>query len=121
MTPSHLILTHLILAPTQSPSYADNNPGNVNLPLSMDPVLAVVTNASGQQVSIMENHGHQEHPMNVLVQLIWLRQELKESQSLSVCLSVRKNVLSCSLFKLFQALCQALYQALSIFHLSDGA
>jgi len=36
-------------APTQSPSYADNSPGNVNLPLSMDPVLAVVTNASGQQ------------------------------------------------------------------------
>merc|ERR1719445_2192504 len=38
-------------APTQSPSYADNiHPGaNVNLPLSMDPVLAVVTNSSGQQ------------------------------------------------------------------------
>ena len=50
---SFLILTYLILAPTQSPSYADNSPGNVNLPLSMDPVLAVVTNASGQQVSIM--------------------------------------------------------------------
>ena len=47
----HLISSHLILAPTQSPSYADNSPGNVNLPLSMDPVLAVVTNASGQQVS----------------------------------------------------------------------
>ena len=36
-------------APTQSPSYADNTPGNVNLPLSMDPVLAVVTNSTGQQ------------------------------------------------------------------------
>ena len=46
-------LTYLILAPTQSPSYADNSPGNVNLPLSMDPVLAVVTNASGQQVSVI--------------------------------------------------------------------
>ena len=39
-----------LAAPTQSPSYADTSPGNVNLPLSMDPVLAVVTNASGQQV-----------------------------------------------------------------------
>ena len=37
-------------APTQSPSYADNTPGSVNLPLSMDPVLAVVTNSTGQQV-----------------------------------------------------------------------
>ena len=37
-------------APTQSPSYADSGPagGGVNLPLSMDPVLAVVTNSSGQ-------------------------------------------------------------------------
>ena len=39
-----------VAAPTQSPSYADTAPGNVNLPLSMDPVLAVVTNSSGQQV-----------------------------------------------------------------------
>merc|ERR1712130_622667 len=36
-------------APTQSPSYAENTPANVNLPLSMDPVLAVVTNSTGQQ------------------------------------------------------------------------
>ena len=43
--------TFFCLAPTQSPSYADNTPGNVNLPLSMDPVLAVVTNSTGQQVS----------------------------------------------------------------------
>ena len=44
-------------APTQSPSYADQTgagagAGNINLPLSMDPVLAVVTNSTGQQVNI---------------------------------------------------------------------
>ena len=37
-------------APTQSPSYAEQGPSSVNLPLSMDPVLAVVTNSTGQQV-----------------------------------------------------------------------
>jgi len=36
-------------APTQSPSYAEQGPSSVNLPLSMDPVLAVVTNSTGQQ------------------------------------------------------------------------
>merc|ERR1719458_1481803 len=43
------IKTFSCSAPTQSPSYADTTPGNVNLPLSMDPVLAVVTNSTGQQ------------------------------------------------------------------------
>merc|ERR1719481_328016 len=36
-------------APTQSPSYAEQGPSSVNLPLSMDPVLAIVTNTTGQQ------------------------------------------------------------------------
>jgi len=35
-------------APTQSPSYAESQANAVNLPLSMDPVLAVVTNTTGQ-------------------------------------------------------------------------
>ena len=38
-------------ATTQSPSYADKTTTNVNLPLSIDPVLAVVTNFTVQQVS----------------------------------------------------------------------
>jgi hypothetical protein len=40
-------------APTQSPSYAEAQPqvqGSGSLPLSMDPVLAVVSNATGHQV-----------------------------------------------------------------------
>ena len=50
-------ISFLSSAPTQSPSYADQTgagagAGNINLPLSMDPVLAVVTNSTGQQVNI---------------------------------------------------------------------
>ena len=44
-----------IPAPTQSPSYAEAQPqvqGSGSLPLSMDPVLAVVSNATGHQVNI---------------------------------------------------------------------
>ncbi len=41
-------------APTQSPSYVSetqsSSPGAAALPLSMDPVLAIVTNATGHQV-----------------------------------------------------------------------
>ena len=41
-------------APTQSPSYAESQPaappGSGSLPLSMDPVLAVVSNSTGHQV-----------------------------------------------------------------------
>jgi hypothetical protein len=43
-------------APTQSPSYAESQPqaqGSGSLPLSMDPVLAVVSNATGHQVKIL--------------------------------------------------------------------
>ena len=43
-----------ISAPTQSPSYAESQPtapqGSGSLPLSMDPVLAVVSNSTGHQV-----------------------------------------------------------------------
>ena len=42
----------LCVAPTQSPSYAAETPNtSAPLPLAMDPVLAVVTNTTGQMVS----------------------------------------------------------------------
>jgi len=66
---SHLVVSHrsscleevvyktifFLAAPTQNPSYVAETPGSGNasaaaaLPLSMDPVLAVVTNATGHQ------------------------------------------------------------------------
>ena len=47
-------LSNFVSAPTQSPSYAEAQPsappGSGSLPLSMDPVLAVVSNSTGHQV-----------------------------------------------------------------------